>query len=330
MSEHERSEAGSMQARERRATKPMSSNGGTRLLPLLQGMRPYQWVKNVACLAGLVFSGRLLQPEMQLRALLAMLGFSAASSAVYLVNDFFDRQRDLLNPRTAGRPLASGRLPVGLAAFAAAVLITVSIAIAAYLGEACVATLACYFVLNIAYSLRLKQVVIADVICIALGFVARVLFGVYAVQVRPTPWIVLCMFSLALFLGFGKRRGEIDAMHEGAARARPVLARYTTRFLDFAMGLAATSTVTTYALYCIAPHHDPNMIATIFPVVYCVLRYAHQVLVEGRGQSPERLLYTDKMLWIGIIAWIALSIFVLYGKPKFVEFAGMFTAECLT
>jgi 4-hydroxybenzoate polyprenyltransferase len=288
---------------------------GTVLLALARSVRPHQWVKNLVCFAGLIFSGNLFSQEKQLQAVIAFAAFSAAASAVYLFNDYLDRYRDRTNPRTADRPLASGTLPVWLAAVALVGLLSAAVVLTFTLGVACGVVLGTYFALNIGYSVRLKKTVIADVICIALGFVLRVLFGVYAVQVLPSPWVVLCMFFLALFLGFSKRRGELVSLGLGAGTARPVLDKYTPHFLDLAIGVTATLTITTYTLYCVAPHHDPTMVVTVLPVVYCVLRYAHQVLVENRGQSPERLLYADRMLWVGVVAWVALAVFVIYARP---------------
>jgi 4-hydroxybenzoate polyprenyltransferase len=203
-----------------------------------------------------------------------------------------------------------------LAIVAAIGMLLASVMLTTTLAAACGVVLAAYLALNIGYSIRLKKTVIADVICIALGFVFRVLFGVYAVQVVPSPWVVLCMFFLALFLGFSKRRGELVSLGVDASSARPVLDKYTAVFLDMAIGVTATLTITTYTLYCVAPHHDPTMVVTVLPVVYCVLRYAHQVIVQNRGQSPERLLYADRMLWIGVVSWVFLAVFVIYASPK--------------
>jgi 4-hydroxybenzoate polyprenyltransferase len=212
---------------------------------LVGAARPYQWVKNLACLAGLLFSGQLLDPGAATHALLAVVGFSLAASAVYLVNDYLDRERDRANPRTAVRPLASGALPVWLAASEGATLAAVSAIVSVRLGLACVWVLSAYAGLNLAYALRLKRTVIADVMVIATGFVLRVLYGVYAVDVLPSSWIVLCMFFLALFLGFCKRRAELATAVAGErpGATRPVLSKYTVGYLDMILGMTATLTI---------------------------------------------------------------------------------------
>jgi 4-hydroxybenzoate polyprenyltransferase len=289
------------------------------VIALARAMRPQQWIKNLTCFAGLLFSLQLQQLAMVLDAVLAFAGFCLVASAVYLFNDFLDRKRDRLSPRTAGRPLASGALPLWLAAISCLILVVTAFMIAAELGRPCVLVMAGYVIMNVAYTIRLKRTVIADVMCIALGFVLRVLFGVYAVQVPPSPWIILCMFFLALFLGFGKRRSELYDLGDAAGSFRPVLRKYNAAYIDMIFGITATLTILTYTLFTVSRQHDPTMTITVIPVVYCVLRYAHQVVVEKAGHSPEMLLWRDKMMWIGVGSWLLLCVSILYFKLHLVE-----------
>ncbi|MFO0809018.1 MAG: decaprenyl-phosphate phosphoribosyltransferase [Gemmataceae bacterium] len=288
------------------------------LPPLLRAMRPGNWVKNLPCFAALVFSGQLFVPAQQLAAGLAAVAFALASSAGYLLNDIVDRETDRSNPRTASRPIASGELPVWLAAANAVALTFAAAFVAAVLGRDCLVTLAAYAALTAAYSLRLKRTVIVDVMCVALGFVLRVLAGVYAVRVPPSPWIVLCMFFLALLIGFGKRKAELASLGGGAALARPVLVKYRPAYLDLVLGMTATLTILTYALYSVAPHHTQSLVVTVVPVVYCVLRYAYKLMVEGLGESPEEVILRDPMLWAGTLVWLLLCVAVLYGDLRLV------------
>ncbi|MFO0808489.1 MAG: decaprenyl-phosphate phosphoribosyltransferase [Gemmataceae bacterium] len=287
-------------------------------IALLRAMRPGNWVKNLPCLAGLVFSGQLFLPAAQAMAALAFATFSLMASAGYLLNDVVDRERDRANPRTAGRPVATGELPVWIAVAASIVLAACAASLASYLGVNCLIVLIAYAALTALYSLRLKRTVIVDVMCVALGFVLRVLFGVYALRVLPTPWIILCMFFLALLVGFGKRKAELTNLGDGAESARPVLRKYSSSYLDLVLGMMATLTILTYTLYCVAPHHTQSLIITILPVVYCVLRYTYKLMVEGGGESPEGVFLHDPMLWLGVLMWLALNIVVLYGQFRFV------------
>jgi 4-hydroxybenzoate polyprenyltransferase len=225
---------------------------------LVQELRPVQWIKNLTCLAGLIFSGRLFLPSYEWSAAVGFWAFCFASSAVYIFNDIIDRDKDRLNPRTAGRPIASGALPLPLAVLALIVLGTAAGLAACWLGWGCVLVISSYGALNVAYSLRLKHVVIADVMCIALGFVLRVVFGVYAVGVLPTPWIALCMFFLALFLGFAKRKAELARLAADSAHVRPVLTKYEAGYLDMLLTMSAATAILCYALFTVASHKNPT------------------------------------------------------------------------
>jgi 4-hydroxybenzoate polyprenyltransferase len=273
-----------------------------------------QWVKILACLAGLVCSGRLFLFQHQSQAVLGFWCFCFASSAVYILNDFLDREKDRLNPRTATRPLASGDLPVWVAGTAFVALIALAAIGSARLGPSCLLVISTYGVMNVLYSIRLKQIVIADVMCIAIGFVLRVLYGVYAVGVLPTPWIALCMFFLALFLGFAKRKAELTGLGKDSAHARPVLAQYDVNYLNMLLAMSATMAILCYALFTVASHKNPTLAITIVPVVYCVNRYILQVMLNGRGESPDKILLSDKRLWVGIISWLFAYIIIVYGN----------------
>jgi 4-hydroxybenzoate polyprenyltransferase len=281
------------------------------LCALAVELRPHQWGKNLACFAGLIFSMQLFDAVAIGQSLIAFVAFCLASSAVYVFNDLLDRERDRAQPRTAHRPITSGELPVWAAIAALALLIALAGATAWHLGFACLYTVAAYGVLNVVYSMRLKHAVIADVMCIALGFVLRVVFGVYAVGVRPTSWVVLCMFFLALFLGFGKRRAELSA---GGSDTRPVLRKYRAGFLDTLLAVSAALAILCYALFTV--QRNPTLVITVLPVVYCVTRYLAHVMINGRGDSPDALLMSDWRMWIGVACWLALCVGILYSDVR--------------
>jgi 4-hydroxybenzoate polyprenyltransferase len=281
-------------------------------LALLRATRPRQWVKNAACLAGLVFSGLLLSREAEVEALAATLLFCTASSSVYIINDLCDRKSDRLSPRKAHRPIASGALPPSVAVAGCLAALAVSAALSWHLGAACMGIIGLYLLMNLAYCFCLKHAVLADVMVIALGFVLRVLLGVYAIHARPTPWIVLCMFFLALLLGLAKRRAELATLKERAAVHRPVLARYTLSYLDVLLAVMAALSIICYAVYTVLPQHNPTLIVTIPPVVYGIARYLLLVMVHG-GDAPEEMLTRDPGLVSAVLAWVGLSVLVLYG-----------------
>lgn len=284
-----------------------------RLAGLVKAARPQQWVKNIACFAGLIFSGRLFLAASVARSVVAFAGFCMAASAVYLLNDVCDRELDRLNPSKRRRPIASGVVPVAWALAAAAALTAGALAAGLALSPLCAAITAVYLASNVAYSIRLKHAVLLDVSLIAFGFVLRVLHGVYAVEVKPTAWIVLCMFFLALFLGFAKRRGEIYRVGDEEPFRRPVLAKYRTGFLDTLLAMTATMAILCYALYTVTGRQgNATMVVTVPLVTYGVTRYMLLVMVHGEGEAPEKLLVSDRLLVGTAALWVALCVLILY------------------
>jgi 4-hydroxybenzoate polyprenyltransferase len=299
------------------ATLPRPLASARSLLGLVQAARPHQWIKNLACFAGLVFSGRMFERGVFVQSILAFAAFCLASSAVYLLNDVVDRELDRSNPSKRQRPIASGLVPVAWALAAAALLAAGAIAICCWLAPICLVLLGLYLALNVAYSLRLKHTVLLDVVIIAFGFVLRVLLGVYAIEVKPTSWIVLCMFFLALFLGFAKRRGEMHVMSEDQPLRRPVLSRYRIGYLDLLLGMTATLAILCYALYTVTGHRgNASLVVTVPLVTYGVARYMLLVTVDGEGEAPEKLLVTDRLLLSTGALWVACCVLIIYTKVQ--------------
>ena len=254
--------------------------------------------------------------------MLAFGGFCLASSSVYLLNDVCDRELDRANPSKRKRPIASGLVPVSWALGASFGLLVSALGSSWLLSPLCAALMVVYLVTNVAYSLRLKHAVLLDVGVIAFGFVLRVLYGVYAVGAKPTSWIVLCMFFLALFLGFAKRRGEIHRMGDDEEPfRRPVLAKYRKSFLDMQLAMTATMSVLCYALYTVTRYPgNASLVVTVPLVTYGVARYMLLVMVEGHGEAPEKLLVSDRLLVGTAALWLVLCVAILYSKVNI--FAG--------
>ena len=199
---------------------------GSRASALLRLLRPRQMTKNVFCLAGVVFGpGRITEGRAWLLGLATVVCFSLTSSAVYVLNDILDRERDRLHPRKRFRPIASGQVTIAAAATVAVVLALAALGIAAWLNAAVVLCVVLYFANNVSYSLGLKHQVLFDVLCISFGFILRLLAGIYAVADIPTTWITLCTFFLSTFLGTAKHRAELFRLNtaEDETHQRPVL-----------------------------------------------------------------------------------------------------------
>ncbi len=309
-------------------TQPLDAGAarGGRLGGLVASMRPRQWIKNLACFAGLIFSGHLFDVGAIRAAAWAFAGFCLASSSVYLVNDVFDRRSDAANPKKRSRPIASGRVPIGWALAAAAGLMVAALGSSLLLTSGCQTVLTAYVLMGLAYSARLKHTVLLDVMIIAIGFVLRILYGAFAVGVPATPWIVLCMFFLALFLGFAKRRSELVRLEPGGPGHRPVLIKYRTGLLDLLLAMTATMAITCYALYTVIgrpdrPGHE-TLVVTVPVVVYGIYRYLLIVLVFDVGDAPERDVVDDLPLIVAVVVWIALCILILYLNINFIHLIG--------
>jgi 4-hydroxybenzoate polyprenyltransferase len=282
---------------------------------LFKTMRPKQWHKNVFVYAALVFDVKLFQVEALARATAAFVLFCLISSTVYIINDVMDREQDRLHPTKRLRPIPAGKLSVSTALAAAALFTIISTAFAFLLDRGFGIIILAYLVLQIAYSVRLKHVVIVDVLTIASGFVLRVLGGGIVVHVGLSPWLYVCMTLLSLFLAIGKRRHEVLLLQENANVHRPVLDDYSVRFLDEMISLVTSTTVVAYSLYTFSAPNLPvnhSMMLTIPFVLYALFRYLYLIHVREEGGAPDELVLKDRPLLLSVLLWGAAVISVLY------------------
>lgn len=281
---------------------------------IVRGLRPAQWIKNGLVFAGLVFGGKLLEPDAVAHAVAAAIWFSLLSSGFYLINDVRDRHADRLHPVKRLRPVAAGDLAPSSALAFGVVLVVGAIAGAASLGGAFLLVVLSYAALMSAYNLGLKQIVILDVFAIAIGFVLRAVGGAVAVDVSISPWFLVCTMLLALLLGFGKRRHELMSL-DLAGRHRSNLETYTVQMLDQAVAVSATGTLLAYAVYTFDSESvafDHRMMVTIPIVAYGIFRYLFLVYGRGLGGEPETLLLTDRTLLGAVATWGLASVVLFY------------------
>jgi 4-hydroxybenzoate polyprenyltransferase len=288
------------------------------LRALLEGMRPRQWTKNVFVLAGVVFAGRLFDRAAALRTLAAFALFCLAASALYLVNDVVDRQSDAHHPDKRLRPVASGRLPVGLALAASAALCGAALALAALVSRPLLGFLLAYLVLTGAYNLGLKRLFIVDAMAVAAGFVLRAAAGAAVVPAAISPWLLICTFQLALFMALGKRRHELELLGDRADAHRTALSRYSFGLLDSWLTALSGATIVAYALYTQAPRTvahfgTTNLIYTVPFVVYALFRYQDKVVRGGEGGDPGSALLDPGML-AAIAGWGATAAWIIYKR----------------
>jgi len=289
---------------------------------LLRALRPRQWTKNLFVFAGLAFSQHLVDLVQVLEVLGAFVVFCMASGCIYLFNDLVDLQRDRLHPLKSQRPLASGRLAVGVARWALAGLLGMTGGLGYLLGLPFLTVILIYLGIQILYSLLLKRIVILDVFCIAAGFVLRVLAGAVVIQVDVSRWLVVCTLMVSLFLGLAKRRHELTLAGEDANSHREVLAEYSPGLLDQLISVVTAATVLSYTLYTVDPETvakfgTGNLVLTVPFVLYGVFRYLYLIHMKGGGAggaggSPESTLLNDRPLLVNIALWGLMVVLVLY------------------
>ncbi len=301
---------------ERETWVPVERAQGLALMrATVRQLRPNQWLKNVFCLAPLVFSKTILDLARAERAFLALASFSLLASAVYIFNDWKDLEKDRQHPKKRKRPMAAGLVPVPLATTLAVALLGGGLALAFILSRPFGFVVTTYLVLNLGYTLRLKNVPLIDIFVIALGFVLRVLGGGFAIRVEVSPWILLCTIFLALFLGANKRRAEIAELGtDGTTRA--ALAGYNLHFLDHIVTALASLAILSYALYCKDPgtvrRFGPHLVFTIPVVMFGIFRYLLLVWRDGKGSSPTDVVMGDRGLQVCALLWGASVLAVVY------------------
>ncbi len=288
-------------------------------------MRPQQWVKNVFVLAPAFFSMQFLQIPILIQSLAAALLFSFGASAVYLLNDIFDIEKDRNHPVKCKRPIPSGQLPIKIAWMMCAFLGLGSVSAATFIDWRFGIALGSYLTMNLAYSTILKHVPFVDVSIIATGFVLRVLAGSFAINVLISEWLFVCTFLLALYLGLGKRQHELKLVMRGeASKVRKVLERYHPELLEFAFLFVAGITIACYTVYTLSaslPNQPLRVTQTPFNSVYLpitipftvfgITRF-YQLVNKDSPESPTDLLLRDWPFILNILGWGGCAIILVF------------------
>jgi 4-hydroxybenzoate polyprenyltransferase len=286
---------------------------------LLQAARPRQWVKNIFVAAPLVFSKHLDDVPQALRAAAAVALFCALSSAVYLWNDIVDVEKDREHPTKRNRPIASGRLSIQAARVAATILGAGGVALGLLLGLDFALAGAAYLLLNVAYSLKLKQVVYLDVMTIAGCFLLRVVGGALAIHVWSSPYLLICTGLLACYLGFGKRAHELAVAGARAEKQRAVLSRYDARVLTLMLYIFGVAALAAFVLYTNATHtvnffHTTRMVWTTPFAAFGLARFA-MLVRRSTADSPTDAMLKDFPFVINFALWVAAVCLIIYFAP---------------
>ena len=280
-------------------------------------LRPYQWTKNLVVFTALIFSGHLfLVNDVKISVLTFML-FCLVAGGVYGLNDILDRKEDINHPDKKQRPLAARHITPQFVFWGSLFVSVIGILGSYFINIQVTIILFIYFILMILYSMKLKHIVIIDLIIVALAFVLRAVAGAVAIKVAISPWLLVCAFFLALFLVLGKRRNELIILKENSVNHRKILGEYNSKLLDQMIATATATSIMSYVLYImdsntIAKFHTRNLIYTIPFVVWGIFRYLYLIYKKEIGGSPEKILINDKGVLLPVMLWSVLVAVILY------------------
>ena len=293
---------------------------------LLRLMRPGDWTKNSFVLLAFIFwlanAVRTQQTDAATAkvtsAALAFAAFCLVASGFYAINDALDAEKDRSHPVKCRRPVASGAISVGAAIGFGALLVAASIAVALSVSKALVAAIALYAVLQVTYNGGLKRVAVVDVLTIATGFALRAAAGAVAIEVQISPWLVLCVFFLCLFLGWTKRMCDLVSA-ERAGSAWKCSADYRGRDeLQWLLGVSAVVTVLMYLSYTLSAHtwllYGPRAygLAMLTPLVLLAIHRFWRRANDGSSDSPLDALRSDRIVLASIVLFFALLGVVMF------------------
>lgn len=290
----------------------------------LKLVRIDQWVKNLFVFLPLFFSGNIFETDLFLKSLYAFTVFSLTASSIYILNDYTDIEADRKHPEKRHRPLASGAIAKRNALLIVGFLIlavTGLLFFGAFFLKINIwkfgVIIIFYFLMNLAYTSRLKHVAIIDVTIVSMGFVLRVLAGGYATGIPISQWAILLTFVLALVLALGKRRGElINAQISG--KTRRALDGYNVQFADIALSISVTLAIVSYLMFTVTPEvqdrFGPKIFYTVIFVVFAFMRYLQQTLVYNRTESPTKIVYRDRYIQVTIVLWVTCFLLLIYHK----------------
>jgi 4-hydroxybenzoate polyprenyltransferase len=279
-------------------------------------LRVNQWVKNGFLFLPIFFDKQLLNLETLSSNFLGAFAFAFASSVVYIINDYFDREKDKLHPKKKFRPIASGAIKPAMAFIAAFICLLIAAALIYTIQSVEFAVvLAIYLVLNVLYSSWLKHVSLLDIFILAFGYVLRVYAGGFSTNIAPSEWLILMSLLLALFLALAKRRDDVILFETSGTKARKAIDGYNQSFFNTALSMLGGILVVTYSIYVLsaetqARFQSEYLYLTVIFILAGVLRYLQITLVEHDSGSPVRLLYTDRFLQVTILSWL-LSLFLI-------------------
>lgn len=309
------------------------------LYQIVRTIRPRQWLKNLAVFAVPVFQGLFFDPDIFPLSVLAFIAFCFLASATYILNDIIDAPRDRQHPIKKNRPIASGKLPVGVAIVVMFVAYILGLHVAfdlvgTYFGIIGLT----YIFLQLTYSFYFRNIIIMDALFVSAGFILRVFAGGFAVDISVSSWLILTTIGLSLLMAFGKRRSEKTILEEHAqlvedSKTRETLRHYPDSLLDSIISTSASFCLMSYALFTFQTSPEVRnqpitsflpsilkapklMMLTIPIVIYGVARYLYIIYEKKEGESPERILLSDKPMLLTVMLWITTIFLIVYVLPN--------------
>lgn len=279
-------------------------------------LRVPQWIKNVFVFVPIIFSKNLFHPEPLINVVIGFFAFGVVSSIVYVFNDIHDREADRLHPKKKDRPLASGKVSPNNAYLLILILVIVELVLINFVNFSFILVLAGYLVLNVFYSVKLKNIVILDLLCIAGGFMLRVLGGAFVIDVYVSRWLVLTTLFISLFLAVMKRKSELN-LELGENGYRQVLDDYSHEFINQISAVSSGGVIISYALYTVADRtvtyfQTENLIYTTIIVVFGIFRYMYLAYQKSEGENTIDVLISDIPMIIASALYFASAVLIIY------------------
>jgi decaprenyl-phosphate phosphoribosyltransferase len=286
---------------------------------LIRLIRPKQWIKNVFVLVPLFFGGLLFNTEALISGVITFLAYSFAASSIYCFNDIVDLEADRRHPVKCHRAIASGAVSVSQGYALMVLMIVLSLVFTLLLHNRwqTMGIIVFYWLLNIAYCLKLKQHAIIDVCIVAFGFVLRILAGGVATDIVLSKWIVLMTFLVTLFMSFAKRRDDVVRMNETGEAPRKNTIRYNLTFINQAITITAGVTLVCYIMYTVSPEvtanlHTEYLYLTSILVLVGLLRYIQIAVVDKQSGDPTKVILRDRFTQLVVLAWGLSFLFMIY------------------
>lgn len=278
-----------------------------RLLPYIKLIRPIHWIKNGLVFAPIFFGKKLFVWQAFLCGVKGFLLFSFVASGIYILNDFHDRRRDKYHPQKANRPLASGAVSVPIALSMSALFLATGIGLGFFYSKRLGILFLVYACMSEAYSLKLKHIAPLDAICVAIGYLLRILAGATIAEIEVSRWLFMTGFFVALFIALAKRLGELSI--EGNSSHRPALESYSYSYLLAATSTAAGASLVTFALYTV--EKGQGLVYAVIPASYGILRYL-LIIANRKGAEPIQLFLKDHQIQFAAFILLALMGWIIY------------------